>query len=164
MNEEKTEKDEINDAFLLKSTDPATKKKRAILGNGYFGCDVSNNFGQGFGLSEIKDPFPIMYLGGVYGASLNPSEREHGKLDAIFRPLNNFSLIPDKQDPMDVYSSLEKDSYIQTLDMKNAIVQTKGQWDDYFINTEMFLCRNFIHFGILRLEITPTEGKIGDFK
>jgi trehalose/maltose hydrolase-like predicted phosphorylase len=139
--------------FELSTTNDKFYLKRAVLGNGYFGIDASNNFGQGFGISESKDPFPTTYLGGVYSNAIEKGNPD--KLDSIFRPLNTFSLIPASQSVSDDYSVMN--NYSQTLDMKKATVFTFGTWGNYNIESKMYLCRHLPHMGVLQLKCSIVD-------
>ena len=138
----------MSDNFHHESRNGTDFTKRAFLGNGYFGIDISNNFGQGFGLSEANDPFPVLYLGGVYS---NTADFGSKNLEwALFRALNMYGIVPLDYPTTDVFTSLG--NLVQQIDYRKALVTTEGDWGSYHVKTEVFLCRHRPNIGVLRME------------
>lgn len=131
--------------FKFQSTIGDVAKKRAFLGNGYFGVDVSNNFGQGFGVCEIRDLFPVIYLGGVY--TLSYSDKTVPK--AMFHAMNAHNIIPATQSFEKENDQMEE--FIQEIDMKTAQVTTKGKWHEYSVETTIFASRQRPNIGVVKM-------------
>nr|MDO8113075.1 hypothetical protein [Candidatus Sigynarchaeota archaeon] len=136
-----------NDNFVFRSTKADLAKKRAYLGNGYFGIDVSNNVGQGFGICEMRDPFPTTILGGVYTFPYGAKETDAPR--SLFRPMNVHCLVPAAQDLDNATTELE--NFSQELDMKNAVARTKGSWHGYETETTIFTSRHRPNIGVMKI-------------
>jgi trehalose/maltose hydrolase-like predicted phosphorylase len=143
------------DWFIFHSQDPNNFIKRAFLGNGYQGIDISNNFGQGFGVHEARDYMPVTYLGGVYSTGMDGSGKKTPHV--LFRPLNMYTLIPADQQEDNIFETMAE--FSQELDMQQAVVITKGLWNNYRTTTELFLSRDAPQLGIMKFEFVPLQPK-----
>lgn len=144
----------MNDSvFIFKSEEPSDFKKRAFLGNGYFGIDVSNNFGQGFGITDPREPFPPCYVGGVY---VDKGEKPGGQLSQeLLTAASMFSVVPNLKEIDNPFGCLEE--YSQTHDMKRAITITEGKWNNYRVKSSMFADRVNHHIGCLQVRFKDSS-------
>lgn len=152
------------DLFLFKTIDSKLKKKRAVLGNGFMGMEVSNNFGQGFGFGDNADPQPTLILGGAYSYGTDSSVPS--LLGTIFRPMNPINLILPAQVSRRMENKIK--NFSQELDMKRAVIITKGfwPWGSFNTHTQVFINRAFPHIGSMQVRFDPLnsdEKKIHEF-
>ncbi len=143
-----------DDLFVFRTTKSDETNRRAFLGNGCFGIDVSNNIGQGFGTCEAMDPFPLTILGGVYTLSYMGDIASAGK--SLLKPANSHCLVPASQSFDDFTARL--DGFSQELDMKNAIARTTGTWHGYKTETTIFTSRHRPNVGVMKISFS-TGGK-----
>ncbi|HME56574.1 MAG TPA: hypothetical protein VKM55_30520 [Candidatus Lokiarchaeia archaeon] len=137
-----------DELFVFRSTAGNPEKKRAFIGNGYFGADISSNFGQGFGTCENKAPFPTTYLGGVYTLAYG-AYGDKAVPKALFNAMNAYCIIPAAQS-LDQEPGYMED-FCQEMDMKKALVTTKGTWHGYAIETMAFASRQRPNLGIVKI-------------
>ncbi|NMC04300.1 MAG: glycoside hydrolase family 65 protein [Candidatus Lokiarchaeota archaeon] len=148
-----------DDLFVFRTINSDETKRRAFLGNGNFGLDISNNAGQGFGTSEIQDPFPPVVLGGVYTLSYGGDVSSPGK--ALLRPASAHCLVPASQSLDDLQARL--DGFYQELDMKAAVARTTGTWHGYKTETTIFTSRQRPSIGAMKITFSQpgkAKGKV----
>ena len=118
-----------------------------------FKCSSNDNFGQGFGITEPQDPFPPVWVGGVY----TPLKGAFSSIESggLFKACNIHSIIPAKQDIEELFDTLDENRFSQCLDMKSAVVTTKGKWFDYQIDEKIFLSRSIPNMGVLKVALKP---------
>jgi trehalose/maltose hydrolase-like predicted phosphorylase len=148
-----------DDLFVFRTTNSNETKRRAFLGNGYFGIDVSNNIGQGFGICEVMDPFPPTVIGGVYTLSYGGAETSAPK--SLLRPMNAQCLVPASQDIDDIAAMM--DGFSQELDMKNAVVCTTGTWHGYKTETTIFTSRQRPNIGAMKITYSGNGARNHEF-
>jgi trehalose/maltose hydrolase-like predicted phosphorylase len=137
----------------FESTKPISSLKRAYLGNGYLGIDVSSNFGQGFGVLNLKNETPNNYLAGVYSEFKNAPI---GSTTTLFSPFSTHILIPFIDEiPSEFFLP---SNFYQKLNIKEAYVETRYSiptktGKEINVESEIFLSRETPQIGALRLDI-----------